>query len=219
MADRLNSKFNYMYLVNGETPWEKIKVLKGFLIGRKRAAVLEEVARLKLKALKSEIEHLKSIPALPHVILRLEAELIEMESHSETQADAFLLNKQEVIDIEDLLSQLYKIAEPTRIPGYTDDQMFEVNAVNEFTVLLAREIQSEIVANGRPSPAKLKNAMSNPFTFQALKNAGLIPAETTMIGGTNDPLRIAITSVPDSIWNAGITEPKLICDTDNRPKA
>ncbi len=47
MASNLNSEFNYRYQVIGSTPWEKLKTLKGFLVGRKRAAVLEQVADLK----------------------------------------------------------------------------------------------------------------------------------------------------------------------------
>ena len=43
MASNLNSEFNYRYQVIGSTPWEKIKTLQGFLVGRKRAAVLEGV--------------------------------------------------------------------------------------------------------------------------------------------------------------------------------
>lgn len=31
MADKLNSDFNYRTQVQGETPWEKIKTLKGFV--------------------------------------------------------------------------------------------------------------------------------------------------------------------------------------------
>jgi hypothetical protein len=41
MPSKLNSEFNYRYLVNGETPWEKIKILKGFLEGRKHATKKE----------------------------------------------------------------------------------------------------------------------------------------------------------------------------------
>ncbi len=41
MASNLNSEFNYRYQVIGSTPWEKLKTLKGFLVGTKRAAVLE----------------------------------------------------------------------------------------------------------------------------------------------------------------------------------
>ncbi len=50
MASNLNSEFNYRYQVIGSTPWEKLKTLKGFLEGRKRAAALEKVAELKHKA-------------------------------------------------------------------------------------------------------------------------------------------------------------------------
>ena len=69
MASNLNSEFNYRYQVIGSTPWEKIKTLQGFLVGRKRAAVLEEVAALKHQAKIAEINHLKTVPALPHVLL------------------------------------------------------------------------------------------------------------------------------------------------------
>ena len=182
MAVKLNSEFNYRYQVIGETPWEKIKTLKGFLEGRIRAAALEKVADLKHQALVLEVEHLIRIDALPHVILTKQAELLEAESHLTIQAEAFELNR--------VLAELYEIAE--RIPGYTDEQMFEANAANEFTVTIGKDIQAEIIANGRPSPAKLRNAMSNPHTFAALKHCGLIPPEAVMLEGSNSALRIEL---------------------------
>jgi hypothetical protein len=47
MASKLNTEFNYRYQVIGETVWEKIKTLQGFLEGSIRAAALEEVGELK----------------------------------------------------------------------------------------------------------------------------------------------------------------------------
>lgn len=181
MASNLNSEFNYRYQVIGSTPWEKLKTLKGFLEGRKRAAALEKVAELKHKAKLEELKHLKSISALPHVILSLEAEIIELESTLEDTAHAFDLNRQELAILNKLIAELYEICEPTRIPGYTDDQMFEANANNEFTVTIGREIQAEIIAYGRPSAAKLLNAMSNPQTLESLKLVGFIPKETFLL--------------------------------------
>ena len=201
MASNLNSEFNYRYQVIGSTPWEKIKTLKGFLEGRKRAEALEKVAELKHRAKLEELKHLKQIAALPHVILTLEAELIELESTLEDTAHAFALNKQEIVIIKKLLAELYEIAEPTRIPGYTDDQMFEANANNEFTVTIGREIQAEIIANGRPSPAKLLNAMSNPQTLESLKLVGLIPKETILLEKSD---------IDDILKLNNINEPKLI---------
>ena len=69
MASNLNSEFNYRYQVIGSTPWEKLKTLQGFLVGRKRAAVLEEVSALKYQAKLEELKHLKEINALTHIIL------------------------------------------------------------------------------------------------------------------------------------------------------
>jgi hypothetical protein len=181
MASNLNSEFNYRYQVIGSTPWEKLKTLKGFLEGRRRAAALEKVAELKHKAKLEELKHLKQLPALPHVILNLEAEIIELESTLEDTAHAFDLNRQELAILNKLIAELYEICEPTRIPGYTDDQMFEANANNEFTVTIGREIQAEIIAYGRPSAAKLLNAMSNPQTLESLKLVGFIPKETFLL--------------------------------------
>lgn len=181
MASNLNSEFNYRYQVIGNTPWEKLKTLKGFLEGRKRAAALEKVAELKHKAKLEELKHLKNISALPHVILNLEAEIIELESTLEDTAHAFELNRKEINILNKLIAELYVICEPSRIEGYSDDDMFEANANNEFTVTIGREIQAEIIANGRPSPAKLLNAMSNPQTLEALKLVGFIPKETFLL--------------------------------------
>ena len=188
MATKLNSEFNYRYLVIGETPWEKIKTLKGFLEGRIRASALEEVAELKFQSKLEELEYLKKSGGLLHVILNLQAEIIELESHMPAQVEAFLLNKEEIKIIKRVLKDTYEIAEPTRIGGYTDEQMFEANAMNEYTTLLCREIQAELIANGRPSPAKLKNAMACPQTFEAVKLLGLMPKETTLIGDQNATL-------------------------------
>lgn len=204
MASTLNSEFNYRYQVIGETPWEKIKQLQNFLEGRKRAAALEEVARLKREAKFMELQSLKDNGALPHLILNCQAEIVEMESVQLDQQHNFDLNRQEIKVLEKLLAELYNIVEPTRLKHhdgtpYTDDEMFEVNAANEFTVMIAKEIQAEIAATGRPSPAKLRNAMSNPLTFHALQKAGFIPQEMVLLEGGADPLHIELKPSPNML--------------------
>jgi hypothetical protein len=206
MPSKFNSEFNYRYLVNGETPWEKIKILKGFLEGRKRAACLEEVAAKKRLAKELEIENCKNNNALPHVILNLEAELLESKSFDAGQEEAWDLNREEIAFLEKYLEEMYEIAEPTRIPGYTDEQMFEANAAYEFTVMLGKEIQAEIIAHGRPSAAKLRNAMSNPYTFETLKRVGLIPQEALLLDTTvTNPLELAFNEVVTETKNLQIT--------------
>ena len=204
MATKLNSEFNYRYQVQGETIWEKIKTLKGFLEGRIRAQGLEEVGNLKRDAKIAEVEYLEayiedsSTSALDKLrvkpkLLELRAEVLEIAGMQIAADEAYLLNKQEVKIIEKLLAEAYEEAEPSRIEGYSDEDMFEANAANEFTVMIGKEIQAEIIANGRPSPAKLRNAMSNPITFIALQQAGLIPEDARMLIGSNDPRIIQLS--------------------------
>jgi len=192
MASKLNTEFNYRYQVIGETVWEKIKTLNGFLEGRIRAAALEEIGDLKYQAKLLELEHLKSIPALPHVIMTLQAEVLEIQSTLQVGIEAYELNRKEIEILKKLLAELFILAEPTRIAGYSDEDMYEANAANEFTVTIGKDIQSEIIANGRPSAAKIRNAMSNPFTFNALKQVGLIPEEAILIEGNVSPLQIEL---------------------------
>jgi len=201
MASNLNSEFNYRYQVIGNTPWEKLKTLQGFLVGRKRAAVLEEVAELKYQAKLEELKHLKTVPALPHIMLNLQAEIIELESHLDDQAHAFELNRKEIKILEKLINEIYTEVEPTRLKHsdgtpYTDDEMFEANANYEFTVMVGREIQSEIIAMGRPSPAKLLNAMSNPQTLQALMQVGLVPQGTVLLEQKDIMLQLSNEQMP-----------------------
>ena len=201
MASKFNSEFNYRYQVIGNTPWEKIKTLQGFLEGRIRAAELEEVGNLKTQAKVAKLKHLQNGgQGLEHEILELKAEILEAKSHEATAKEAFELNKKEIEILNKLLKELYVIAEPTRIKGYSDEEMYEANAANEFTVNIGREIQAEMLANGRPSPAKLRNAMSNPYTWNALKGVGLIPKGTKILQGNINPqLKIELKGVEDEV--------------------
>ena len=201
MASKFNSEFNYRYQVIGDTPWEKIKTLQGFLEGRIRAAAQEEVSNLKTQAKISKLKHLQNGGnGLEHEILELKADILEIKSHKAIEKEAFELVKKEITMLQKLLEELYVIAEPTRIPGYSDEEMWEANQANEFTVSIGREIQAEMIANGRPSPAKLKNAMSNPHTWNALKKIGLVPKETKILMGNTDPtLKIELKGVEDEV--------------------
>jgi hypothetical protein len=102
------------------------------------------------------------------------------------------------------MKELYEIVEPTRLrhedgTPYSDDEMWEANAANEFTLTIAKEIQAEILSVGRASPAKLRNAMSNPYTFGALQQVGLVPQEAVMIEGNADPLKIEVRVAPSMV--------------------
>ena len=216
MASKFNTDFNYRYQVIGNTPWEKIKTLKGFLEGRVRTATLEEVSKIKFQAMIAKLKHLQKT-GLEHEVLELKAEILETKSFHQTEEEAFKLNLDEIKILNKLLKELYVIAEPTRIEGYTDEEMYEANAANEFTVNIGREIQAEMLANGRPSPAKLRNAMSNPYTWNALKSVGLIPKETKILEGNINPaLEITLNVVEDNTFNE--KKESSVIDIKNRKK-
>ena len=216
MAAKFNTEFNYRYQVIGNTPWEKIKTLKGFLEGRVRAATLQEVSRIKFQAKIAKLKHLQKT-GLEHEVLELKAEILETESFQQTEEDCYKLNHDEIKILNKLLKELYVIAEPTRIKGYTDEEMFEANAANEFTVTIGREIQAEMIANGRPSPAKIGNAMSNPYTWNALKNIGLIPKDTKILeGNVNPALEITLNVVEDNTFYK--KKESLVIDIKKRKK-
>jgi hypothetical protein len=57
-----------------------------------------------------------------------------------------------------------------------------------------------MIANGRPSPAKIRNAMSNPYTWNALKQVGMIPKDTKLLEGHINPkLKIQLIGKDDEV--------------------
>jgi hypothetical protein len=205
---KLNSEFNYRYQVIGETVWEKIKTLHGFLDGRKRAAALEKVQELKMRSLYEKLKYLQTTDAPLHETLELQATIVEVESSIDEVKRNFEHNRDELNILEKLLGEFYALAEPTRLhhsdgTPYSDEEMFEVNAVNEFTVMIAREMQAEIISTGRPSAAKIKNAMSNPITWAALKQIGFIPQDAPYIAAGIDPTIVQLLQTDSPVVGLG----------------
>ena len=164
MASKYNSEFNYRFLVEGETIWAKIKTLQGFLEGRIRAKGLEEIGKLKLEAKREEYENAEKTKARSWTVKKLKVELMEAENWLASETDGFRKNDEEIEILEKLLAEAFEIAEPTRINGHSDEEMWEANQCNEYTLKVATDMQSEIIANGRPSPMTVRQAMSAPET-------------------------------------------------------
>jgi len=188
MPSKFNSEFNYKYQVMGNTPWEKIKILKGFLEGRIQAGALEEAGHLGYKALLAEMAYLKTTGAPEHEQLQLQVKILEAKAGRVIIDEAYELNRTEIAILNKLLAECHEMAEPTRIEGYSDEEMFEVNAANEFAVLTMREMQSEIIANGRPNPATVLHAMNNPHVLTAVLQSGLLPADAIPLLTGNAPI-------------------------------
>jgi len=188
MPSKFNSEFNYRFQVMGNTPWAKIKILRGFIEGRERTVGLEEAAHLTHAALLAELTYLKTNGAPEHEQMRLQAKIIESESSMMILDEAYEMNRTEIEILNKLLAECYVMAEPTRIEGFSDEEMFEANESHEFAVLTMREMQSEIVANGRPSASTVLHAMNNPHVLTAVLQSGLLPAEAIPLLTGNAPL-------------------------------
>ena len=188
MPSKFNSEFNYRYQVMGNTPWAKIKILRGFLEGRERAVGLEEVAHLTHNALIAELAYLKTTGAPEHEQMRLQAKILESESNMMIVDEAYELNRQEIKILKKLLDECYVIADPTRIDGYSDEDIFEYNESNDFTVRTLREMQSEIISHGRPTSATILHAMNNLVTLTAAIQARLLPREAIPILTAHPPM-------------------------------
>ena len=210
MPSKFNSEFNYRFQVMGNTPWAKIKILRGFLEGRERAAVLEKAAHLNHDALIAELAYLKTTGAPEHETMRLQAKILESESGMMIVDEAYELNRTEIDILNKLLAECYVIAEPTRIEGYSDEEMFEANEANEFTVRTLREMQSEIISHGRPTPATILHAMDNPVTLTASIQAGLLPIEAIPLLTSNPPL----FAVEEMAALNTLREERLMADTE-----
>lgn len=188
-----NSEFNYRTQVQWETIWEKIKTLQGFLLGRLRAVDLEHINDIKFQAKKKKVEYIRQYtPEKEYEAMELEAEIMEIESSQANAYELYRINEVEVKTLERLLDEAYGIANPTRLKHpdgvlFSDEEMFEANAGNEFTAMIGKEIYAEIIANGRPSAAKIRNAMSSPQAWATLQEIWLIPKENQRLLVNDNP--------------------------------
>ncbi len=150
MASKLNTEFNYRYQVIGDTPWEKIKTLQGFLEGRVRAAALEEVGNLKDQAKVAKLKHLQNGGnGLEHEILELKAEILEGISHQPAAQEAFELNKKEIKILNKLLKELYVIAETCGAESSTLFCKVAILASSSFMSVMTLLIVSSILTMSR----------------------------------------------------------------------
>lgn len=164
---RVNHNVNYIYDVDGETVWEKLRVIRGMLDDRKRA--------------------------YKHALLnREQSENLEKDSFEYKQ---YLIDKDfregliqdclnEIKFLEEFESYLATEAEKTRIAGKTDDEMYEINYFHEMEVRLVRRVQSQIASFGRINDETMLRVMKNKGALKLCIQQGLMPAEITNLFDT-----------------------------------
>jgi hypothetical protein len=168
---RVNHNAQYIYDVEGETIWEKLRVIRNQLEQRQLALDLsllnKEKAEAKFKDDKESYEYREFI----------------IHSKQREQLIQDCIN--EIEFLKEFESYLALEAEKTRIPGKTDDEMYELNFFEELKVRLVRRAQTQIISSGRVDQETLSRILKMPDALQLCITSGLL---------TNDVLNF--TNIP-----------------------
>jgi hypothetical protein len=157
---RVNHNANYLYDVDGETVWEKLRTIRGMLNERRMSYKISflnyEENEKKYQEDTSSFEYKKW--------------LINKEFQKELLIDC----NNEIQFLETFESFLAKEAEKTRILGKTDDEMYEINFFHEMEVRLVRRAQAQIISNGRLSDELVMRLMKNKNALNICIQLGFI---------------------------------------------
>lgn len=142
MASQVNSQFAYINLINGETVWERLRIVRNFIEDRKIAKKLQTTQKKKRSGFLAKIaEATKESDKL-----FAEVELEEFDAHAEQQEDGYKKLDDELEFLLKYEAELALIAEQSRVKGKTDDEMYQINMGTEVVMRNMRKIQTERVA-------------------------------------------------------------------------
>jgi hypothetical protein len=168
---RVNHNVNYLFDVDGETVWEKLRVIRGMLVDRELTIKMIDLNKEEF----DKKEHDTSS-------LDYKKYLIYKDFNDGLEQDA----RNEVKFLREFVDYLEKEAEKTRIPGKTDDEMYEINFFEEMRVRLVRRAQAQVISYGRIQDDLLLRLMKNKSALNTCIEQGLLT--TDVISVINTPL-------------------------------
>jgi hypothetical protein len=142
MASQVNSQFAYINLINGETIWERLRIVRNFIEDRTIAKKLQTTQDLKHQAYIAKVKEATKESER----LFAQAELEEFEAHQEQQTDGYKKLDDEIAFLLKYESELAIVAEQSRIDGKTDDEMYQLNMGTEVYIRNLKKIETEQVA-------------------------------------------------------------------------
>jgi hypothetical protein len=145
MASQVNSQYAYINLINGETIWERLRIVRNFIEDRKIAKTLQTTQKKKRLVLLAKIDE-ATATGLQSAILNAEVELEEFDAHQEQQADGYKKLDDEIAFLLKYEAELAIVAEQSRIDGKTDDEMYQLNMGTEVYLRNLKKIETEQVA-------------------------------------------------------------------------
>ena len=168
---RVNHNVNYLFDVDGETVWEKLRVI--------RAMLLDRQISLNINNLKEEI---RSNQVLDTSTYRYKKQMVYQELNDGLKQDVI----NEIKFLTEFEEYLSTEAEKTRIDGKTDDEMYEINYFEEMRVRLVRRAQAQVISNGRINEELLLRLMKNRSAMDTCIEQGLLNKEALSV--VNTPL-------------------------------
>lgn len=160
---RVNHNAQYIYDLEGETVWEKLRVIRNQLTQRKIAYQLAELSKE------------KSEQQLEKNSFEYREYLIQKEQNEELIQDCV----NEIKFLTEFESALAIEAEKTRIPGKTDDEMYEINFFEELKLRLVKSAQAQLISCGRLSDETISRILKNRPALELCIQLGLL-AETAL---------------------------------------
>jgi hypothetical protein len=166
---RQNHNAQYIYDLEGETVWEKLRVVRNQLEQKKLALALAELSE----------EHSETT--------------LDKDSYEYKQ---YLLNKphnqkniqdcvNEINFLTEFEAALADEAEKTRILGKTDDEMYEINFFDELKIRLVRQAQSQILSSGRLGEETARRIIKHKPALDMCIQQGLLSENALLIANVN----------------------------------
>jgi len=163
---RVNHNVNYLFDVEGETVWEKLRVIRGMLVERQLALKMSDLNKEEF----DKKEH-------DHSSFEYKKYLIHKDFNEGLVQDL----KNEIKFLEEFTAYLEQEAEKTRIPGKTDDEMYEINYFEEMRVRLVRRAQAQVIAGGRIQDDLMLRLMKNKSALNTCIKQGLLTSDVIAV--------------------------------------
>ncbi len=178
---QLNHNAAYLTEIDGLTVWERLRVIRNFIVDREQALALSE---LKLEQLEETLIGFDLTDKTVVGYYKKKEKLIFLPQSKALIEDAkreltFLNSFEEILKVE---------AEKTRIEGKSDEEMYEINYFEELVQIQMREVQAEIMSLGHISPSTMKTLLKNPETLGRVIDKGILNKDILSVLGEATPL-------------------------------
>ena len=166
---RQNHNAQYIYDLEGETVWEKLRVVRNQLEQKKLALALAELAEENSETTldKNSYEYKQYLLHKPHNQKNIQDCVNEIDFLTEFEA------------------ALSDEAEKTRIQGKTDDEMYEINFFDELKLRLVRQAQSQILSSGRLAEETARRIIKHRPALDMCIQQGLLLESALQLSNVN----------------------------------